>query len=447
MAVHVYLSLVLQADVMSASEGKLPMGAFLSLEGALSLAIQVHPAIEEGVANMRASGARTEQARSLYYPQVYANLDSAAGSGRINPRFLIGGGLLQPNLSQYSAGVIASQRLYDFGFTRSLIESNQLAERAQEQDVNARLFLVALNVQRSYLTSLKRKRLVQIAEDTVRERGVIKSQIDALYRQQLKSKLDLNLVQVELTNAESQLVRARNELKASFADLNRAMGIAGRDEYVLEDLSVAVRPQEPLETLINQSLSHPEVQRAKQFSQSAEARARAMKKQNLPTVTALASGGDYETFDNNRNVSTGGWWTAGAMVSMPLFTGFLIENQVREATAQKEAADAGSVNVQQVLVQSVTNAYLETITLAQQIRLYEEQVKTALEALSLARQRYRLGLGSIVEVTQSEVALTGAQTRLAEAQYDYKVAEVSLAYAAGSPVTLEARGSSSGSVP
>jgi outer membrane protein len=167
-----------------------------------------------------------------------------------------------------------------------------------------------------------------------------------------------------------------------------------------------------------------------------------MKKQYLPTVTALASGGDYETFDNNRNVSTGGWWTAGAMVSMPLFTGFLIENQVREATAQKEAADAGSTNVQQILAQNVTNAYLETITLAQQIRLSEEQVKTALEALSLARQRYRLGLGSVVEVTQSEVALTGAQTRLAEAQYDYKVAEVSLAYAAGSPVTLEPRGSS-----
>jgi len=49
----------------------------------------------------------------------------------------------------------------------------------------------------------------------------------------------------------------------------------------------------------------------------------------------------------------------------------------------------------------------------------------------LARERYRLGLGSIVEVTQSEVALFAAQTGLAEAQYDYKIAEVTLAYAAG----------------
>lgn len=61
----------------------------------------------------------------------------------------------------------------------------------------------------------------------------------------------------------------------------------------------------------------------------------------------------------------------------------------------------------------------------------EEQVKTAREALQLARQRYKLRLGSVMERTQSEVPLPGAETRLADAQYDYKIAEVMLAYAAG----------------
>jgi outer membrane protein len=116
---------------------------------------------------------------------------------------------------------------------------------------------------------------------------------------------------------------------------------------------------------------------------------------------------------------------------VPLFTGFAIENQVREAAAQQNAAQAGRTNIEQALTQQVTTSYLETVTLAQQIKLAEEQVKTAREALQLAKQRYKLGLGSVVEVTQSEVAVTAAETRLAEAQYDYKVAEVTLAYAAG----------------
>lgn len=48
--------------------------------------------------------------------------------------------------------------------------------------------------------------------------------------------------------------------------------------------------------------------------------------------------------------------------------------------------------------------------------------------MQLSKQRYKLGLGTVVEVTQSEVAVTAAQTRLAETQFDYKIAEVTLAY-------------------
>lgn len=425
------LPTVLLAQPVGSTES-LAKGRFLGLQTAIETSLQNHPIVQEANAGLTASTARTEQARSLYYPQVYANADGAAGAARINPRFVTpAGGLLQGNMSQYTAGVLASQRVYDFGFTKNLVESSQYGERAQEQDVNARRALVILNTQRSYLNSLKRQRLVRIAEETVRERGIITGQIETLYRQQLKSKLDLDFVKVELVNAEALLVRARNDLKSSFADLNRAMGIAGPEDYTLEDLAIDVKTQRALNDLIAESLTHPELKRAKEQTAAAEAKKRAMKSQYLPTVSAIASGGYYDTFDPNRNVTTGGWWAAGGLVSMPIFTGGLIENQVKEAVAQQAGAFAQSTNIEQALTQQVTNAYLDTVTFTQQIKLAEELVKTAQEALNLAKQRYKLGLGSIVEVTQSEVGLTAAQTKLAEAQYDYKIAEVTLAYAAG----------------
>jgi outer membrane protein len=410
----------------------------LGLQTAIETALQNHPIVQEANASLTAATARKDQTRSLYYPQIYANAESAAGAARINARFLTpAGGLLQENLSQYTTGVLASQRIYDFGFTKHLVESSQYGERAQEQDVNARRALVIVNVQRSYLNSLKRQRLVRIAEETVRERGIIAGQIETLYRQQLKSKLDLDLVRVELVNAEALLVRSRNDLKASFADLNRAMGIAGSEDYVLEDVAIDVRAQRTLGDLITDSLAHPELKRAKEQAAAAEARKRAMKSQYLPTLSAIASGGYYDTFDPNRNVPTGGWWAAGGSMTMPIFTGGLIENQVKEAAAQEAAALAQSINIEQALIQQVTNAYLDTVTFTQQIKLAEELVKTAQEALLLARQRYKLGLGTVVEVTQSQVALTAAQTKLAESQYDYKIAEVTLAYAAGASAQLQ----------
>ena len=110
----------------------------------------------------------------------------------------------------------------------------------------------------------------------------------------------------------------------------------------LENISVDVRPQKTLESLINESLSHPEVKRAKEQTASADARLTATKRQYLPTVSAIASGGTFDPFDPRQNQQTGGWWMAGALVSMPLFTGFLIENQVVEATANREAASAAT---------------------------------------------------------------------------------------------------------
>ncbi len=251
-------------------------GRFLGLQQAVELALTKHPLLHEGAANLKASEARTEQARSLYYPQVYANANTVAGAGRSNPRFLIGGGLLQENQTAFAGGVIANQRLYDFGYTQNLVESNQLAQRAQVEDINARRAFIILNVQRTYLSSLKRRRLVQIAEETVRERGIIASQIEALHRQQLKSKLDFDLVRVELVNAESLLLKTQNDLKASFADLNRSIGFDGSEDYVLEDVSTEVRTPRALGDLIGDSLSHPELKRAKEQTASADARMRAI---------------------------------------------------------------------------------------------------------------------------------------------------------------------------
>jgi len=416
-----------------------PRGSFLGLQQAIELGLDHHPLVQEAGAHLKVASARTEQARAIYYPHVDANFDTTAGAGRLNPRFLVGGFLVQQNLSQYVGGVSINQRIFDFGYSQNTVDAAHLAERAQEQGISARQALVVLNVQTAYLISLKHRRLVQIAEETVRERGIIKGQIEALYRQQLKSKLDVDLVQVELTNAESQLVRARNGLKSGFANLNRAMGITGGEDYVLEDVPIEVRAQRPLDSLISDSLSHPEFRKAKELTASAEAKITATKRQYLPTVSAYASGGDFQVYDQTRSQAnnTGGWWAAGGFVSMPLFTGFMIENQIQEAKAQKAAAEAVSLNIEQALTQQVTNSYLDTISFAQQIKLGEEQVKTAQEALNLAKQRYKLGLGSIVEVTQAEVALTAVQTRLAEAQYDYKLAEVTLAYASAGNAHLE----------
>ncbi len=404
----------------------------LTLQEAIRTALEKHPALQSAEFAVQGAEARAKQAESPYYPQVGGTAVQTNGSLRANAFFRPSGSLIEPNRSDVSVGVSASQTVYDFGQTKSRVDAQRSDRVRAEKDAVTRRAEVVLGVERAYFNVLKRKRLVEIAEQTVREREVIKRQVEVLYRNQLKSKLDLGLVQVQLSDAEYLVIRARNDLAAAFADLNNAMGVEGPTTYSLEELPVTVEPPRTLDALVGEAMDRrPELLALKERIRTAEHRIRAADTTNFPTFQVVGSAGDTEHISNRPNLQDGGWWAVGGVVSVPIFTGFLIQNQVAEATAQQRETQAVYRTVAQNVQLQVKDSFLDVVTLIPQIKVAEQQVLIAREALSLASQRYKLALSSIVEVTQSEVAVTTAETRLAETQYDAKIAEARLRYAVG----------------
>jgi len=199
----------------------------LTIQQAIQTALDKHPALQSATFAVQGAEARAKQAESPYYPQVGGTAVQTNGSLRANALFRPSGSLIERNQSDISAGVVASQTVYDFGQTASRVDA-QRSDRARfEKEAMTRRAEVILGVERAYFNVRKRKRLVEITEQTVREREAIKQQVETLYRNQLKSKLDLGLVQVQLSDAEFLVIRARNDLAAAFADLNNRWVLKG----------------------------------------------------------------------------------------------------------------------------------------------------------------------------------------------------------------------------
>lgn len=404
----------------------------LTLQEAIRTALEKHPALQSSEFAVRGAEARAKQAEAPYYPQVGGSAIQTNGALRSNAFLRPSGSLISPNQSDMTVGVAASQTVYDFGQTASRVDAQRSDTARFEKEALTRRMEVVLGVERAYFSVLKRKRLVEIAEQTVRERDILKRQVEVLYRNQLKSKLDFGLVNVQATDAEFLVIRARNDLAAAFAELNNAMGVEGPAAYTLEDIPVIVEPPRPLDALVAEALDRrPELLALKERMRTADHRIKAAGNLNFPTLQVVGSAGDTEHISDRPRLQEGGWWGVGAAVSVPLFTGFLIQNQVAEATAQQREAQAVYLTAAQNVRLQVKDSFLDLVTLIQQIKVAEQQVLIAREALSLASQRYKLGLSSIVEVTQSEVAITVAETRLAETQYNTKIAEARLRYAVG----------------
>ncbi len=116
---------------------------------------------------------------------------------------------------------------------------------------------------------------------------------------------------------------------------------------------------------------------------------------------------------------------------MPLCTVGRIKHQIREAQARHSEHEGRFREMAQEVEFQVAGAFYPYQVLREKIPVVKEQVATARLALDLARERLRLGLGSVVEVTQSEVASTRAEIGLVTARFDAQTARAAVEYAAG----------------
>lgn len=127
-------------------------------------------------------------------------------------------------------------------------------------------------------------------------------------------------------------------------------------------------------------------------------------------------------------------YSVSAGLSLPLFNGFRREQQVENANVQRRNAQ-NEVRAQELRLNADISAASLSLTTAQQtVVLQEQNVQTARAALSLAQERYRVGLISLVELVQARSDFERAETDRITAVYDVQRAFTALEAAVGRPL-------------
>ena len=172
----------------------------------------------------------------------------------------------------------------------------------------------------------------------------------------------------------------------------------------------------------------PELEAMRRQLKGSQAAVTSAKREFFPKIKALASTGQSAISDRN-----GKWWYGVfGSLSIPLFTGGRIENEIREAQAIQGEMEARMRELAQEVELQVAVAYHTHEALKEKGAVTRDQIAIARTALDLSRERLRLGLGSIIEVTQAEVAVTRAETAHALARFGVLTATAALDYATGS---------------
>jgi outer membrane protein len=455
-----------QPDAVAAQPGDAkPTAPFLTLKDAITTGLAQHPLIERARATSKSAATETKQTQGRQYPWLEASVAGGAGSIRVlssdganvhaagdlaedfvnrsgfhqrggGRGYALAGALPKHNQNMVTGGLILNQLITDFGKTAHRILANQAKETATEKEILTNKALVILNVQQAYLTCLMQQRLMDIAAENLKKRQVIQNQVHTLYKHQLKSKLDLDLVTVEVKNAELALIRSQNDLTQGFAALNNAMGIDGPGRYTLEPVPIANEPAPDMAVLVEDGLKNrPELLGGRDRLQASQELLQAVKALRFGEITGVGTIGITKYGDvHDSGIPQDGvapLWGFGVTARLPLFTGFKIRNQIEEADHRRGEAEQELQSLANDVLLQIIKASLGQVTATEQIALEQERVGFATEAVDLAQQRYKLGLNSIVEVVRATTALFDAESRLAEAQYVYKKSQALVAYAAG----------------
>lgn len=405
-------------------------GPRLTVEQAEQMALRNNPNISIARLLALSQGQVARQVRSVEMPQAVVNL--TAVDAHENSRITSGTLSSSRILNKAAAGLTISQLITDFGRTHNLVKSAQSSARAQLESQRATELDIKLAVDQAFYQALTTQAVLKVAQQTLAERQATADQVGALTKSKVKSDLDLSFAQVQVSQANLLLLDAQNNQAAAMAALNAVLGSEQDQQYVLVDETSGNPPPAPAdaEAAVQTAFQQrPDLASLNDQFVSAKQYATAARDQFFPTISALASGGGAPVRDDL--IQSSWYMGAGVNMSIPVFNGFLFNAEAKEAKYRASAAQEQVRNLRDVVARDVRTAVLNAQTAFQRIGVTQDMLKHANLALDLAQARYKIGLSSIVELTQAQLTQTQAEIDNTNAFYSYQTALAEVRYEMG----------------
>jgi outer membrane protein len=329
-------------------------------------------------------------------------------------------------------GINFSQLITDFGRTTNLVASTKLEERAQQANELATREDVVLITDQAFYDALQAQALLQVAKQTVNLRQTTQSQVNQLTQNKLRSTLDLTFANVNLSQAQLLQLDAQNNADATMAALDEVLGLDHPVPYSLVDNTRNSPPPPPDEqAMLDLAVKQrPDLQSLDLTRQSQEKFSRAQRDQMLPTLSALGTVGATPVRPDEYYISS--WDGAiGANLNIPIFNGFLYSAQAKEAQLRAQAAAQQTRQLKDRIVRDVQTAWLDANNAFTRLGVTAQLLRQANDSLGLAQTRYKLGLSSIVELSQAQLQQTEAEITNTNAQYQYRLTLAALNFQTG----------------
>ena len=372
-----------------------------------------------------------------------ALLPSITLSGSTNWNEYYQDDVLQQEYNSFSKSARVSQPLFRldtwFNFKRSKSLTNAAeAEFAYEQQNlilrTAELYFGVLRAIDNLNAAISEEKAIKKQLDQAQQRyDVGLSAITGVQEAQLA----YDLSKAARINNEGNLFSAREALNA----------LIGREIFSLDELGEDLQISSPFpnskEDWVNLALKNNYQLKASYLRKdAAKSNARSAASNHLPKIDIVGSGSDSETnqfnFEgfsiNGQGIpvpAVTGRRNYAIQLSVPIFQGGAVSSRRKQAYSQYNQADENTLFTERRIIQEVRSQFSNVNTLVANVNAQKQAVISATSALEATQVGYKVGTRNVVDLLQAEKNLYSAEKNLANAKYDYILANLRLALAAG----------------
>jgi outer membrane protein len=417
-AVALVLALGLLASTV-ATVGPVFAAQALTLDEFFDAALKRSDVVATQAELIRQAEERYKQANSTLYPTV------SGFASHFRQEAIPTGQSGNSNISNRETitGVSATQPLFRGFRDLAALRQNKALIGAQNQDyLSARIQLFKDVVRNFYTILLLEQDLrnfdVEIGLNLDREK-----ELNARVRIGRSRISEVLTVQATISTLRAQEEQLRGQLsvtRQAFAFLS------GLDPATtLRDTENPPPAVEPVDAYLAQLSMRPDVKAAQQRLTASQENVTVARGAYLPSVDLSAN-----RYLNRTGPLHDSDWDVGIALSVPIYTGGLLQSQVREATSQQTQAELTLSQIRRQAEEEIRSAYQSVVYDQLQLVATEKATEASRKNYEAQRHDYRLGLVTNLDVLQALTSFQQNQRSLDLARYTAKLDYLTLQAAA-----------------
>ncbi|MNW95967.1 Outer membrane protein TolC precursor [compost metagenome] len=412
----------------------------ITLKDALKYALENNAAAKKALLEIDKGKFKTQEVRAQALPQITGN--AGLNYNPIVAQLITPGGAFKIGDNWSSTGGIQlSQQL----FNQQVFTGLQAAKSSEAYyRLNAQLTQeqVIEQVANNYYQVLVNRQQLNVIDTNIKNVKVVEKIIANQYKNGLAKKIDVDRINVNLTNLNTQRAEAANGITMLENQLKFSMGMPVNTAITLPTSELTDVNQNPVLADTVSLATRTELKLLDVQGKLLKLQRKAYVSEYYPTL-ALTAGYNYNSqsagFDflgSNRNSLGYDASAIGLTLRVPIFNGFLTRSKVRQADVEIKQYEVDRRETTNSLNMAYENAKIQLRNSINTINAQKKNAELAREIYVSTQNNYNNGLASLTDLLDTENALTQAQNSYTQALLNYKIAEIQLIKSKGEINTL-----------